>query len=157
MKGYELKALVFNSHHSNIMHEATRKRTRTVMTPEQSKVLYAVLRETYFPSTQMREVLAKKLNMKPRTVQIWFQNQRQKKKTQKSYKNFGERAIYSDGMLTPPLMPLDMLACAALNLEKSFAIQKQFELVSSGQEDKENFDNSLQDIEFDSSDSEDYP
>ena len=55
-----------------------KKRCRTVMTPGQSRILRKVLEQTSFPSTEMREALAKSLGMKPRTVQIWFQNQRQK-------------------------------------------------------------------------------
>ena len=55
-----------------------RKRCRTVMTPHQSRMLRRVLEQTAFPSTEVRESLAKMLGMKPRTVQIWFQNQRQK-------------------------------------------------------------------------------
>ncbi len=55
-----------------------KKRCRTIMTPYQSRVLRRVLDHTAFPSTEVREQLAKMLGMKPRTVQIWFQNQRQK-------------------------------------------------------------------------------
>lgn len=55
-----------------------KKRCRTVMTASQSRVLRKVLEQTAFPSTEIRENLAKLLGMKPRTVQIWFQNQRQK-------------------------------------------------------------------------------
>lgn len=41
----------------------------------------AVLRQHFlkdpFPSTETRQMLASKLGMTPRSVQIWFQNQRQ--------------------------------------------------------------------------------
>ena len=70
-----------------ILEEATftqdghfiQKRTRTVMAPNQYRVLKNVLSKTSFPSTELREHLAKMLNMKPRTIQIWFQNQRQQR------------------------------------------------------------------------------
>ena len=61
-----------------------KKRCRTVMTPGQSRVLKKVLEQTSFPSTELRENLAKVLGMKPRTVQIWFQNQRQKSRQGRS-------------------------------------------------------------------------
>lgn len=61
-----------------------KKRCRTVMTPSQSRVLRKVLEQTAFPSTEIRENLAKILGMKPRTVQIWFQNQRQKSRQGRS-------------------------------------------------------------------------
>ena len=61
-----------------------KKRCRTVMTPSQSRVLRKVLEQTAFPSTEIRENLAKLLGMKPRTVQIWFQNQRQKSRQGRS-------------------------------------------------------------------------
>ena len=64
--------------YSNKELKAMKKRCRTVMTPSQSRVLRKVLDQTAFPSTEIRENLAKLLGMKPRTVQIWFQNQRQK-------------------------------------------------------------------------------
>ncbi|KAJ3367128.1 hypothetical protein GGF32_000190 [Allomyces javanicus] len=57
-----------------------RRRNRTIMSAFQTCVLRRVLALTAFPSTQVREMLAAELGMPPRTVQIWFQNQRQKAK-----------------------------------------------------------------------------
>lgn len=54
------------------------------MSQSQSRVLRKVLEQTAFPSTEIRENLAKILDMKPRTVQIWFQNQRQKSRQGRS-------------------------------------------------------------------------
>lgn len=56
------------------------RRTRTILTPYQSRVLKRVLDQTLFPSTELRNSLATMLNIRPRTIQIWFQNQRQKAK-----------------------------------------------------------------------------
>lgn len=56
------------------------KRTRTIMTPEQNNVLMKFFLIDPFPSTEIRKNLAKSLGIRPRTVQIWFQNQRQKAK-----------------------------------------------------------------------------
>lgn len=57
-----------------------KKRIRTVMTPAQSESLKKYFQVNNFPSTEMREAISNALGMKPRTVQIWFQNQRQKMK-----------------------------------------------------------------------------
>lgn len=43
----------------------------------QLSALRAVYAETAFPSSEQRRVLAQQLKMTPRSVQIWFQNQRQ--------------------------------------------------------------------------------
>lgn len=59
---------------------APAKRTRTIMTPEQNNVLMKFFLIDPFPSTETRKNLAKSLGIRPRTVQIWFQNQRQKAK-----------------------------------------------------------------------------
>ncbi|CAG8509556.1 2851_t:CDS:2 [Ambispora gerdemannii] len=77
--------MVFPVHEENpknqeLLSNARRKRSRNVTSPYQSRVLRKVLAVTSFPSTEMREALANALNMHPRTVQIWFQNQRQKAK-----------------------------------------------------------------------------
>lgn len=53
-------------------------RTRTIMTPFQARILRRVLETTAFPTSDLRDNLAKILGMKARTIQIWFQNQRQK-------------------------------------------------------------------------------
>ena len=64
--------------------KSMKRRRRTVMTPAQSQILRKVLEQTAFPSTDIRENLARLLGMKPRTVQIWFQNQRQKSRQGRS-------------------------------------------------------------------------
>ncbi|TPX36698.1 hypothetical protein SmJEL517_g01220 [Synchytrium microbalum] len=40
-------------------------------------VLSKVLEQTCYPETSVRKLLAERMNMRPRTVQIWFQNKRQ--------------------------------------------------------------------------------
>ncbi|CDH53766.1 predicted protein [Lichtheimia corymbifera JMRC:FSU:9682] len=57
------------------------KEKRKRATPEQLDVLNKVFSQTSFPSTEMRLQLGKQLGMKPRTVQIWFQNRRQALRT----------------------------------------------------------------------------
>ncbi|KAK4515415.1 copper-binding transcription factor [Mucor velutinosus] len=46
-------------------------------TVSQTQALQRVFDKTAFPSTGLREHLARHLGMPPRTVQIWFQNKRQ--------------------------------------------------------------------------------
>ncbi|KAJ2263668.1 hypothetical protein GGI01_000547 [Coemansia sp. RSA 376] len=60
--------------------EASRRRTRTTLTPYQLRVLFRVWERTQYPSSDLRFRLATNLMMTPRNVQIWFQNQRQKTK-----------------------------------------------------------------------------
>ncbi|KXN66480.1 Homeodomain-like protein, partial [Conidiobolus coronatus NRRL 28638] len=54
----------------------TRKRT--------TRAQFQVLEESFLhdpkPTVQIRRLLAQKLDMSPRTVQIWFQNRRAKQK-----------------------------------------------------------------------------
>lgn len=57
-----------------------KKRTRTLMTPFQNKILRKVLAKTSFPSASLRNSLSQLLGISSRTIQIWFQNQRQKAK-----------------------------------------------------------------------------
>lgn len=54
-------------------------------TASQTQTLQNVFARTAFPSTALREALARSLGMRPRTVQIWFQNKRQA--TRKSCSN----------------------------------------------------------------------
>ncbi|KAH7907593.1 hypothetical protein BJ138DRAFT_1212721 [Hygrophoropsis aurantiaca] len=55
-----------------------KKRTRTLTTPHQSSVLHALLAQSRFPTTAMREEVGRQIGLSARKVQIWFQNQRQK-------------------------------------------------------------------------------
>ncbi|KAJ7585252.1 hypothetical protein C8J56DRAFT_144842 [Mycena floridula] len=55
-----------------------KKRTRTLTTPHQSAVLHALLAQSRFPTTAMREEVGRSIGLSARKVQIWFQNQRQK-------------------------------------------------------------------------------
>ncbi|PWN32799.1 uncharacterized protein FA14DRAFT_181477 [Meira miltonrushii] len=54
-----------------------RKRTRKLLSPEQTRILEAILERTIYPSTPLREAVARTLGIPPRKVQIWFQNKRQ--------------------------------------------------------------------------------
>lgn len=60
--------------------EIYRKRVRTVMSPLQSDALKRYFKANPFPSAETRSTISETLGMRPRTVQIWFQNQRQKMK-----------------------------------------------------------------------------
>jgi Homeodomain len=76
-----------------------KKRVRTVMTPAQSDSLKKYFRMNNFPTTEMRQSISEALGMKPRTVQIWFQNQRQKMKSivseeAKAQQRRGEEVMY---------------------------------------------------------------
>ncbi|KAG9304881.1 hypothetical protein G9A89_010743 [Geosiphon pyriformis] len=89
-----------------------RKRTRNVTSPYQARVLRNVYAATSFPSTEMREALGKALNMRPRTVQIWFQNQRQKgKNNPESNSLHAARILKKDGWQSPAVeMPISQVS-----------------------------------------------
>ncbi|EGN97533.1 hypothetical protein SERLA73DRAFT_161532 [Serpula lacrymans var. lacrymans S7.3] len=61
-----------------------KKRTRTLTTPHQSAVLHALLAQSRFPTTAMREEVGRQIGLSARKVQIWFQNQRQKARRPRS-------------------------------------------------------------------------
>lgn len=50
-----------------------RKRANT----QQLEILRSTFKQTPFPASEVRRQLARELGMTPRSVQIWFQNQRQ--------------------------------------------------------------------------------
>lgn len=58
--------------------DGPKKRNRT--TPEQLALLEEVFAKNTTPNAATREALAEKLDMTPRSVQIWFQNRRAKVK-----------------------------------------------------------------------------
>ena len=53
------------------------KSKRRRLTSDQQRILMDIFNHTSFPSTSLREALANKLDLSPRTIQIWFQNKRQ--------------------------------------------------------------------------------
>lgn len=55
-----------------------KKRSRVILSNAQQEVLSRVLDVEAFPSKEKRIQLAQQLGIEARTVQIWFQNQRQK-------------------------------------------------------------------------------
>ncbi|KAJ7574115.1 hypothetical protein C8J56DRAFT_1033331 [Mycena floridula] len=55
-----------------------KKRTRTLTTPHQSAVLHALLAQSRFPTTAMREEVGRAIGLSARKVQVCSQNQRQK-------------------------------------------------------------------------------
>ncbi|KAG9095558.1 hypothetical protein FRC06_009678 [Ceratobasidium sp. 370] len=61
---------------------APKKRTRTLMTPDQLTALHRLLSMTRFPTTEQREQCGREIGLSARRVQVWFQNQRQKSKAQ---------------------------------------------------------------------------
>jgi hypothetical protein len=76
-----------NSQQSGDLHSTSppkKKRTRTLTTPHQSEVLHALLAQSRFPSTAVREEVGRAIGLSARKVQIWFQNQRQKAKRPRS-------------------------------------------------------------------------
>jgi len=59
-------------------------RRRSRATPEQLAILEATFEKNTSPNSKLREVLAEKVHMSERSIQIWFQNRRAKvKSTQK--------------------------------------------------------------------------
>ncbi|KAI0049097.1 hypothetical protein FA95DRAFT_947551 [Auriscalpium vulgare] len=64
---------------------AKKKRTRTLTTPHQSAVLHALLAQSRFPTTAMREEVGRSIGLSARKVQLIFsQNQRQKARRPRS-------------------------------------------------------------------------
>ncbi|RDB21695.1 Homeobox protein OTX1 [Hypsizygus marmoreus] len=68
-----------------------KKRTRTLTTPHQSAVLHALLAQSRFPTTAMREEVGRSIGLSARKVQIWFQNQRQKARRPRSESDTSRR------------------------------------------------------------------
>ncbi|KAF8495985.1 hypothetical protein F5888DRAFT_1804541 [Russula emetica] len=84
-----------------------KKRTRTLTTPHQSAALHALLAQSRFPTTAMREQVGRSIGLSARKVQVWFQasislvplvfvnlpansqNQRQKARRPRDSKNQG--------------------------------------------------------------------
>lgn len=64
------------------MENSDRRKSRLSITPEQHKVLLDNFAICAFPNSARRLKLAGILNISPRSIQIWFQNRRQKAKSE---------------------------------------------------------------------------
>lgn len=73
------------------MNENFKKRNRTVLTRENKLYLEIYFEKNRFPSTTERTKIAKKMSVKPRTIQIWFQNARQKLKNDNIFNQYKNR------------------------------------------------------------------
>ncbi|KAJ1905977.1 hypothetical protein LPJ81_001618 [Coemansia sp. IMI 209127] len=73
------------------------KGKRKRASPQQLDTLNKVFTSTSFPSTEMRNRLARDLGMTPRTVQIWFQNKRQASRQRDGHhsRNTKSLAVYA--------------------------------------------------------------
>ncbi|CAE6496488.1 unnamed protein product [Rhizoctonia solani] len=71
-----------SEHAEQTIMPAPKKRTRTLMTPDQLTALHRLLTQTRFPTTEQREQCGREIGLSARRVQVWFQNQRQKSKAQ---------------------------------------------------------------------------
>lgn len=61
--------------------QKSQRRKRTTMTSEQHAVLRKAFVKNIFPDIKKRQELGEICNLCPKTVQIWFQNQRQRAKS----------------------------------------------------------------------------
>ncbi|KAK9759754.1 Short stature homeobox protein 2 [Basidiobolus ranarum] len=81
---YEIDRLLreFNPEATVSVHNGGRavKAKRKRANPHQIKMLNQILSRNNFPSKELREKIAQKVGMHPRSVQIWFQNKRQEMK-----------------------------------------------------------------------------
>jgi len=92
---------------SNNRSSGTGKRARTLLTPEQSRVLHELLQQTCFPSTQVREAVAAKLGLSPRKVQVFFQNKRQKQRKKNNASRPPQHALVMSSSTAPAAEPID--------------------------------------------------
>ncbi len=109
------------------MNRSSKRRKRTVLSAKQHRILSKFFLECAFPDAEQRMRLGKVLEMTPRTVQIWFQNQRQKIRTnigdQKSSFDFDEESINENMEIPTPkassncksLLALANAACIEYN------------------------------------------
>ncbi|KAI5171493.1 hypothetical protein NEFER03_0815 [Nematocida sp. LUAm3] len=99
--------------------EIYKKRVRTVMTPMQSESLKKYFKINPFPSAETRAAISVSLEMKPRTVQIWFQNQRQKMKyilqEEEKIKGLRNKFVYNGEKGEETLWVLAHVSCAIFN------------------------------------------
>lgn len=109
-----------------------KKRGRIVLTPLQTRILGQVLEKTWFPPSETRLRLAQLLNVPERTVQVWFQNQRQKAKQNypKTLPLAVATASYSPASYGGDVLPLAVSTRAAhQGLQKSLSCSQHLSLI----------------------------
>ncbi|KAI7901645.1 homeobox domain-containing protein [Cokeromyces recurvatus] len=100
----------------DIINKPKRKR----ITPEQFCLLTESFKQTDTPNHELREKLAKSLNMTNREVQVWFQNRRAKINRDRLQQEENIKKIKVNYWSTPstPLTSIDILLTAAAYIQK---------------------------------------
>lgn len=94
-----------------------KKKNRTYINKEASKELLQAFKKDPFPSAKKRAFLANKTTIPIRSVQIWFQNQRQKNKL--SYKNHLENLTQKKKEVPENLLLKALTEVACMELDKN--------------------------------------
>ena len=100
------------------MSTSIRRKKRTNITQEQCDELLRIFEIDPFPSAKQRQRLSEYLNISSRSVQVWFQNRRQKVKALISHENEIRERVKSAllGTQTPPPAAAQPLAPACRRL-----------------------------------------
>lgn len=85
------------------MYILEERKKRINLTDKQQNVLLNFFYNCAFPDVIQRQMLAKNLKMTPRSVQVWFQNQRQKLKQaiSKPYRTDVSYVFYNNKLHNP--------------------------------------------------------
>lgn len=93
------------------MDTTEKRRSRVCLSPKQHQILTEQFGRCAFPDAKVRTRLSNILNMSPRSVQIWFQNRRQKAKI--AGECVSEMHSPSCGHKIPAIKSLEQLSRAA--------------------------------------------